>query len=322
VAQNGAWNSDLRQSYILGPSRRPRGYLTERWSGGRWVDDSRSLWDVDDQRRLTAFVSQEWTGDEWKNTDVYHVSFSPEGGVLSESDTSWSKGLLAMCYASRNLPDGRPEFWRQEEWQNGVLYTGEQKVTSYDAEGHRVSEEVDFCENGRWIHDYRMVDRYDDRGRLNSIHHFCWVDGAWVPSDTTTRGDPSSWFSPSFWDVEDTHCRYSFHLFTAVAFGYDGPGTTPVAAESQVPSHPDLSQNYPNPFNPSTDIEFRISEYGGVKVVVYDLLGREVAVLVNEKRSPGSYHARFDGGGLPSGVYLCRLETGSFKQIRRMVLVR
>jgi hypothetical protein len=59
-----------------------------------------------------------------------------------------------------------------------------------------------------------------------------------------------------------------------------------------------------------------------VRLVVYDVLGREVAVLVNERKAPGSYEVRFDGSSLPSGVYFYRLETGTFVQTRKMVLLK
>ena len=101
----------------------------------------------------------------------------------------------------------------------------------------------------------------------------------------------------------------------------------------QVPGSFILEQNYPNPFNPSTDIGFVIADFGLVRLVVYDLLGREVAVLVNEMKAPGRYSVTFDarlrsenfGGqasGLASGVYLYRLTAGSFVQTRKMLVVR
>ncbi len=88
-----------------------------------------------------------------------------------------------------------------------------------------------------------------------------------------------------------------------------------------------LEQNYPNPFNPTTNIEFRISQFGLVKLAVYDLLGREVAVLVNEPKAAGSYTVRFsgtggDGSGLASGMYLYRLTSGGKVQVRKMMLVK
>jgi hypothetical protein len=83
-----------------------------------------------------------------------------------------------------------------------------------------------------------------------------------------------------------------------------------------------LQQNYPNPFNPNSDIRYQISEFRMVKLAVYDIRGREVAVLVNETKPPGAYQVRFDGTGLASGVYFYRLNAGSSVETRKMLLVR
>ena len=98
---------------------------------------------------------------------------------------------------------------------------------------------------------------------------------------------------------------------------------TAVDAETDVlPSEFSLGQNYPNPFNPSTNIGFTIADFGLVRIVVYDLLGREVAVLVNERKAPGTYSIRFDASGLSSGIYLYRLTGGRFVQTRKMVVIK
>jgi hypothetical protein len=89
-----------------------------------------------------------------------------------------------------------------------------------------------------------------------------------------------------------------------------------------LPGRTELMPNYPNPFNPRTEIGFRIAEYGFVKLGVYDLLGREIATLVNESKAPGEYTVPFDAAGLPSGVYIYRLTTGATADARRMVLTR
>jgi photosystem II stability/assembly factor-like uncharacterized protein len=83
-----------------------------------------------------------------------------------------------------------------------------------------------------------------------------------------------------------------------------------------------LSQNYPNPFNPSTTIKFELPKSSMVQLSVYDILGREVSVLVNERKNAGSYHVRFDGAGLSSGVYFYRIKTGDFTQTRKLCLIR
>ena len=83
-----------------------------------------------------------------------------------------------------------------------------------------------------------------------------------------------------------------------------------------------LYQNYPNPFNPVTNLGFGISELGFVTLKVYDVLGNEVAVLVNENKAPGYYNIQFDGSNLSSGVYYYRLESKGFVQTKRMMLLK
>ncbi|MBX7046776.1 MAG: T9SS type A sorting domain-containing protein [Ignavibacteria bacterium] len=83
-----------------------------------------------------------------------------------------------------------------------------------------------------------------------------------------------------------------------------------------------LSQNYPNPFNPETKIQFSIPKNGFVKIIVYDLLGREVEELVNEFKQQGSYYVTFNGANLSSGIYFYRLVTNDFIETKKMILVK
>jgi hypothetical protein len=88
----------------------------------------------------------------------------------------------------------------------------------------------------------------------------------------------------------------------------------------RLPERFSLSQNYPNPFNPSTTIEYQIPKQSYVTLRIFDLLGREVATLVNEKREAGSYRVQFDGAGLSSGVYFYQLRGGEFVQTKKLIL--
>ena len=83
-----------------------------------------------------------------------------------------------------------------------------------------------------------------------------------------------------------------------------------------------LKQNYPNPFNPATKIQFSIPRSGNVKLSVYDIAGKEVAVLVNERKEAGVYETEFGGAALSSGVYFYRIEAGEFIETKRMMLVK
>jgi hypothetical protein len=91
-----------------------------------------------------------------------------------------------------------------------------------------------------------------------------------------------------------------------------------------------LSQNYPNPFNPSTKIQYAISSRQFVTLKVYDVLGNEIATLINEEKQPGTYAVEFDGTNLPSGIYFYEFRVGGpeinsgqeFIETKKMVLIQ
>jgi hypothetical protein len=83
-----------------------------------------------------------------------------------------------------------------------------------------------------------------------------------------------------------------------------------------------LNQNYPNPFNPTTAVSYQLSAVSFVSLKVFDLLGREIATLVNEVHQPGSYTVRWNASSMPSGVYLYRLQTHDFVETKKMLLLK
>ncbi|MBI2430182.1 MAG: T9SS type A sorting domain-containing protein [Ignavibacteriales bacterium] len=110
----------------------------------------------------------------------------------------------------------------------------------------------------------------------------------------------------------------------------------PTSAEANVhiPLHFDLKQNFPNPFNPVTTIQFTIPSVGTHEnasrvgttfqtfLRLYDVLGKEVATLVDEVKEPGTYSVRFDGSKLSSGIYFYTLQTGNFTATKKLVLMK
>jgi hypothetical protein len=96
---------------------------------------------------------------------------------------------------------------------------------------------------------------------------------------------------------------------------------------TNIPEKFKLNQNYPNPFNSTSKLKFEIARHGGsstgvVKLVVYDILGKEVQTLVNERLQPGTYEAAFDGSSLNSGVYFYKLITNGFTETKKMLLIK
>jgi len=103
-----------------------------------------------------------------------------------------------------------------------------------------------------------------------------------------------------------------------------------ISSNNSVPSAFSLDQNYPNPFNPTTSIKYQIKELssphvlGGdlVQIKVYDILGKEIETLVNEKQSPGTYEVTWDASAFPSGVYFYRLEAGDYSETKKMLMIK
>jgi hypothetical protein len=92
--------------------------------------------------------------------------------------------------------------------------------------------------------------------------------------------------------------------------------------QTGIPKVYSLSQNYPNPFNPSTLIQYSIAKSGFVKLYVYDVLGSQVASLVNENKQAGSYSIRFEGENFTSGVYFYKIVSGDYTAVKKMVLLK
>jgi hypothetical protein len=103
---------------------------------------------------------------------------------------------------------------------------------------------------------------------------------------------------------------------------WNGPVAVGVQPTVSLPAEYALQQNYPNPFNPSTTIMFQLAKAGFVSLTVYDLLGQEVATLVNENKAPGTYSIDWLAGRVPSGTYFYRLQSGSFTATRTMMLMK
>lgn len=126
-------------------------------------------------------------------------------------------------------------------------------------------------------------------------------------------------------DIEGNLYSQSHYGWTVEKWQYTGllPVITGVIeVPGSVPETYILKQNYPNPFNPATIIEFSIQQTDFVSLKVYDVLGREVASLVNEEKPAGTYRATFDARELTSGAYYYTLRTGSFSETKKMLLMK
>ncbi len=116
------------------------------------------------------------------------------------------------------------------------------------------------------------------------------------PDYTSPKGKVYIYSRINFTDIKDLHekSKLNFHLY----------------------------QNFPNPFNPTTNIQFSVSSREYVQLKVYDILGKEIAILVNEEKPAGKYEVNFNASSLASGVYIYKIQAGDFISSKKMILLK
>ena len=172
----------------------------------------------------------------------------------------------------------------------------------------RTSSETDnagfaVLRNGEVIGTYQTVPSLQGQGTTSSETRYSFIDDGVLTGTTYT---------------------YRLRSFDLNGTLHDYPNEATVRAESIAPKayRYELSQNYPNPFNPTTRIKYELKEAGFVSLKVFDMLGREVANLLNERRSAGSYEVTFNAANVASGIYFYRLDASTFSQTKKMILVK
>jgi hypothetical protein len=144
-----------------------------------------------------------------------------------------------------------------------------------------------------------------------------WKNIDFVNGNGTTT-EPQSY---SFVDENLSTGKYQYRLKQT---DFDGTFeySNTIEVEVSIPTRFSLNQNFPNPFNSVTSIQYAIANKQFVTLKVYDILGKEIATLVNENKEAGNYSVDFNAAELPSGVYIYQLSTAGFTQIKKMILTK
>jgi len=241
---------------------------------------------------------------------------------MSAVDISYDGTMVAggtLDFLTSSTFDGKVKFWS--------VAGGSTPVWTYSGTGDNMCS-VGFSKNGRFLFGASWGNYYNPS--VNNLIVF-----------KTTHQTNTPWFAANspgsfFWGAISDDGQTVIGSGKAVharSYGYGGnfynllidTAETPLGIHNNhgiVPVTYGLSQNYPNPFNPTTIISYNIPSSGSVKLSVYDVLGRELKVLVNEYQKAGEYNVSFDASNLPSGVYFYRITSGNFTDTKKMTLIK
>jgi len=145
---------------------------------------------------------------------------------------------------------------------------------------------------------------------------------------TTNQG--TNWTDYNLGTTKNLNCIFFLNSTTGYIAGDSGKifktittgGLTNITHYTSTPSNYLLEQNYPNPFNPSTAISYQLPADVYVSLIIYDINGKKIKQLVNEVQTAGNYTVTFDATGLSSGTYFCKLKSGKFIDVKKMVIIK
>lgn len=260
------------------------------------------------------------TGDEWQ-----YAKIIPNAPWRVSSDTLMPNGKTYRIIASQGYPVGNPKFFWQYHRQEG------NKVFAFNSSSEQEFLLFDFYANvGDTISTYP---NYSSVGlvivRVKNV-------------DTIFGGSRRHW--EFYHDVVAASADDEIRLEVTDTLGItlfsnaEGPGgfisgaringnsygtiTSSISESPSVITKFHLAPAFPNPFNPSTTISYEVPSRSDVKLVIYNVLGQEVATVVDEQKQAGRYSLEWNASNVPSGVYFYRLQAGSFVETKKLVLIR
>ena len=261
-------------------------------------------------------------GNFWGFTTDYY-QFRHGWWCIGEPDTSWALFIseITRLFGCRWAGDGRLEGAIIDGTTYGTLYPLPVELNSLTCFALNNSVQINWTTETETNNQGFKIERKSNlRGQgtnrngadLEGFRSIVFVEG----HGTTTE--------PQFYSFIDESLQPGKYQYRLKQIDFDGSFEYSKIVEVTIDALKEfsLSQNYPNPFNPTTNIEFRIADFGFVSLKVYDVLGNEVTVLVNEEKPAGEYEIEFDAEGLTSGIYFYQLKAGSFIETKKMILLR
>jgi hypothetical protein len=253
---------------------------------------------------------------------IFCVNYPVSSAFIYNNTVYCGSGLSPIIISERNINSGT----RNYVFSNNIIYNASANAT-YDFRSSGYTRTIDYnlfygfhpsnepADPNKLTSDPKLVNPASGGIGFNTLDGFKLQSGSpCINSGVQLAGHSTL----DFWG----NTVSSGGRVDRGAFEYSS-GSTGVSRDE--PGHAGefvLLQNYPNPFNPSTTVEFRVLTGGFVSVRIFDVLGKEVAVLVNEQRTPGVYNVRWDASSLPSGIYICQVRSQNISLQKKMLLLR
>lgn len=352
--ESSSWRNNWMENYSYSLINGTQ-YLTEviesSWIGNNWVADYKveidfsggtlnsftsyewnfntQEWELYGRGVLTEvgndlYITEEyWDGNEWISDyrTIYTSVSKDEFFALTMNDLSELSYVGSWMYYALNMkmPEYTEQFWDGENWINDWRFRITTPSATTTASSQLQYNFESYSSGSGWIAEEIYEYTFDSTGNLDTANEYYRNYEEGGVSLTSTE----EYLYDTNTLLERINQSYVYDGTSDLArVLFEWNVSTSVADNSQKPQGYQLGNAYPNPFNPSTIIPFKMEAGGHVNIQVYDMLGRHVAHLVNEVVPAGEHTARFNAGGLSSGIYIVRFETAGVQQIRNITLLK
>lgn len=306
---DNGWNDFIWEKNNFNEEGKKIGYIIKTWVDSRWENSSQMFTENDSVNKVSEQYTQKWINNNWVNYFKISTDLVQNDTLKTFLGENWENNLWKysfLQYIELNV-DETIKTVLNRKW-SGIGWENDSKVIYYYGSDKENKLTYQFWQNNVWNDADRFVYNTDeDYWFLNGRYEILDND-SWIPSD-----GPITIMNPDGFELH-------FWAKTMQVF-YSNPLAVNTQNNSQI-NYFGLLQNYPNPFNPATTINYNINNAGNVIIKVYDALGREIKTLVNEYKAAGSYRVEFNAAGLPSGVYLYKLTSGSNSKTNKMLYLK
>ena len=322
---NQQWYNDSSFIYTYDDIQKIITCTIRLWNNN-WINSRRYLYEYDVNDQLIRETYQGWTNNTWMDSSLIEYSYVSTykfDEIIQKkySNNSW-QNYYRSKYLYNNLmlnTETDDYFWRNGTWQDTLKY-----ITEYNNFENPVTQTSLAYSNGTWENSTRTDYTYDLQNNIKDLIIKIWLFNSWINTlklsfEFDSYGNMTllllqHWNFISGW----ANFYRTLAYYAQITSCYDDD----ISLEEF-----ELFQNYPNPFNPSTKISWQAPAGSWQTLKVYDVLGNEVATLVDEYKNAGKYEVEFDGHSdeyqnLSSGVYFYQIRAGDFVQTKKMILLK
>jgi len=286
------WQKEWKETFLYDSAGNCYESVYFNWDGTDYVPISQLVSSYTSGGRLAKIVSGEWSQNQLQNSRSTQYIYGSQGELLERRYFKWSD--------TRWVPDAISKFTYDREGRE-IEHddSTSRELFSYSSDTRDIESIRQHFSFGKWTNEIKDITHLDADGNITEI---------------TVQAFSSP---PPAWRNSQLRWKYEYQKVAVRV-----PLVLIARASSNKTEEFRLSHNFPNPFNATTQIQFTVPQQAQVTLKIYDILGRQVAVLVNETKEAGTYTIRWNAQNAASGAYFYQMASGGFVQTGKMALIK